>query len=414
MSTFKRICLVLCLCVIGAQVSAKPFEYQTEIDDFYHYDREGEPLWIEGEKLNEKGALLHQYLKNAWHHGLNPDQYNINHENLEPLQIELLLTQAYIKYARDLSGMRIKPSAIGLDPNHWKKPITIKQALENLRDNQKPFKMFLKNLAPQTQTYKALKTEMSIKPSIQLALNMERLRWFPDKKPERFIIVNIPSARLWAVENGQAKFEMPVIIGRKDRPTPSFITDIHGVRFNPTWTIPRTIKEKDIWPKLKENPKYLIDKGIELYEDNQTLDPTIIEWDAITRAQLHKFRMVQLPGKTNPLGRIRILMPNKYAIFLHDTSEAGFSDLERSYSSGCVRLKDPEKAARFILQKDITKFTQNTDTRDVYINKSIPVYLLYHTVWLGDKQRITYGKDIYGYDKKLRQVIEKYKGFPVF
>lgn len=387
-----------------AKVQAETFKYQKEIDKFY-LERNGSPLWVTNQDLNENGELLHKTLKDAWHHGLNPKQYNLNLTGLEPLQKELLLTQGYIKYTRDLSGMRVSPSEIGIDPHHWKRPLNAEEILKNINENRRPFKEFLQSLAPQTQTYKRLKSEIMIRPSIQIALNMERLRWLPDEQPEKFIIVNIPSARLWAIKNGQAIFEMPVIVGRKDRPTPSFITKSIGVRFNPTWTVPPTIKEKDIWPKLKENPYYLLNKSVEIYEQDQTLDPSVVDWNGITRADLHKFRMVQLPGANNPLGKIRILMPNKYSIFLHDTSERGFTDLERSYSSGCVRLKNPEKVANFILEKDVKLYMQATETKDIMSKRVIPVYLLYHTVWLGAGQKLVFGKDLYGYDRKLETAL---------
>lgn len=406
MLIYKRIVCILSVLLLASQVQAKTFEHQQEIDQFY-LERNGAPLWISNQKLNENGVTLHEALKNAWNHGLNPDQYNIELDDLDPIQKEILLTQGYIKYARDLSGMRVTPAEISLDQNYWKQRISAKKALDNLAKNETPLKEFLQNLAPQTQTYKRLKSEMIVKPSVQLALNMERLRWLPDQKPDKFIIVNIPSARLWAIENGKAYLEMPVIVGRKDRPTPSFITNAIGVRFNPTWTVPPTIKEKDIWPKLKENPNYLIDKSVEVYDQEQTLDPTIIDWNSITRSDLHKLRMVQLPGKTNPLGRIRILMPNNYSVFLHDTSERGFTDIDRSYSSGCVRLQDPEKVARFILGKDVKPFLKSQQTKDIMSESTIPVHILYHTAWLDSAQNIVYGKDIYGYNMKLEAALRK-------
>ena len=58
----------------------------------------------------------------------------------------------------------------------------------------------------------------------QVIANMERLRWLDPQKPEKYVLVNIPSATLWAIENGQIVHEMPVIVGRKKRPTLSFIS----------------------------------------------------------------------------------------------------------------------------------------------------------------------------------------------
>ncbi len=411
MLIFKKLSLITFLCVIGAQIHAKEFKYQKEIDALY-LKHEGTPFWLEGDHLNKKGEKLHKALKDAWHHGLNPDQYSINLDGLEPVQKEILLTQGLIKYAHDLSGMRVKPSDIKLDPDGWRRSASVKAIIEDIENNQKNFQNYLGMLEPQTQTYQALKAEMVIKPSLQLALNMERLRWLPEEKPERFIIVNIPSARLWAIEKGQTRLEMPVIVGRKDRATPSFIVDSIGVRFHPTWTIPPTIKRKDIWPKLKENPYYLLDKKVEIFEDNKTLDPSVVDWNAIKDSELHNFKMVQLPGETNPLGKVRILMPNKYSIFLHDTIETGFSGHERSYSSGCIRLQKPEKVAEFILQKDVRQFIDSNETQDILSKSNVPIHILYHTAWLGAGQKVVYGEDIYGYDKSLEKALNKINGLP--
>ncbi len=253
----------------------------------------------------------------------------------------------------------------------------------------------------------------------QLTVNMERLRQLPDEAPERFIVVNIPSATLWAIDGGKVQFEMPVIVGRKSRPTSDFITEISGVRFNPTWTIPPTIMRKDILPNLRNNPNYLAGKGIELYDgystDALTLNPAFIDWNNITLSELYSFRMVQLAGKNNPLGDIRILMPNEHSIYLHDSNEKWlFSRGKRALSSGCIRMQDPEKVANFVLKKhagwsdkSMRKIFSNQKTKEVYISEKIPVYLLYHTVWIDGDGEIIYGDDVYLRDKVSPQLLEK-------
>jgi hypothetical protein len=85
-----------------------------------------------------------------------------------------------------------------------------------------------------------------IQKMLQIIANLERLRWVGDERPGRFVMVNIPAATLWAIEDGRVSFEMPVIVGKLGRETPAFITDITGVRFNPGWTVPPTIKREDI------------------------------------------------------------------------------------------------------------------------------------------------------------------------
>ncbi len=257
----------------------------------------------------------------------------------------------------------------------------------------------------------------------QLIANLERLRWVEEDKPDKFVVVNVPSARLWAVEDNRVAFEMPVIVGRKNRPTNIFQTEIHGVRLNPDWTVPPTIKKDDILPKLMENPDYLTSKGMQLIsgrgKDAMTLDPMAFDWENISPKELRDLRMVQMPGAHNPLGRVRVLMPNSYNIYLHDTNERHyFERANRAASSGCVRMEDPERMANFILKErsgwdehDLGQRLADGKKRDIFIAEPIPVYLLYYTVWINDLGRFVYGQDLYQFDKSLIKRLKDIDGF---
>jgi|MDSW01.2.fsa_nt_gb L,D-transpeptidase YcbB len=249
----------------------------------------------------------------------------------------------------------------------------------------------------------------------QLIVNMHRLRWMDNSKPEKYILVNIPASTLWAVENNQVKFETPVIVGRENRPTLSFVTEVTGVRVNPTWTVPPTIKRQDYLPLLREDPLALQNKGIRIIKDGETLDPTTIDWTTFPPNELHSLQMVQSPGPTNPLGRIRILMPNRFNIYLHDTSNPEyFAEYDRTISSGCVRVKDPQKLADFILAENekwsetyVNDLMATGRMIDIAATQRIPVYLLYLTVWLNEDGNLTYGPDIYGWDDLLINALKK-------
>ncbi|MBI2233453.1 MAG: L,D-transpeptidase family protein [Micavibrio aeruginosavorus] len=236
----------------------------------------------------------------------------------------------------------------------------------------------------------------------QIIVNLERLRWIEEEKPEKYVLVNIPSATLWAVEDGNVAFEMPVIVGRPERPTKSFITEITGVRFNPKWTVPPTIKAKDFLPKLIEDPAYLANKGIDVYQivDGQriTLDSTAIDWTTVTREDLKSLRMVQAAGDNNALGRIRVLMDNPFDIYLHDTNAPEyFKKPSRAASSGCIRLSEPEKIADFILHDNDgwsearrNALIDSGKTSEVTAAEKIPVFILYQTIWQDNEGRLVY------------------------
>ncbi len=256
--------------------------------------------------------------------------------------------------------------------------------------------------------------------SEQIIVNLERLRWIAPDMPEKYLIVNIPAQTLWAMEEGKVVHEMPVIIGRFKRQTNSFITKVTGVRFNPTWTVPETIKFEDYVPKLTEDPNYLNDKGVEFFwgsgADALTLPPEAIQWEHLSRGDIKAIRMVQGPGVNNPLGRIRLHMPNQYNIYLHDTNNQGYFEKEdRALSSGCVRMSDPKKIAQFVLKSNKNWAEENMQTlldkgkmRDVMLKKTIPVYILYQTIWGDDEGKLVYGQDVYGRDKLLMKTLKKY------
>lgn len=519
---------VFSLLMLGETVSianAATLQNQKAIDTFY-LNRGGDPLWFNSARLNRAGKDVLDVLENSWMNGLNPKQYHAQQirelfgfgrrlDEEETLLAEILLTDGYIHYLRDVSGMRIDARDMGLNSKHWRQQMSAEEALSYLSVNvstRHDMKAFMLLQEPQSATYQMLKatlvelvenrandpdaykvTRLSFDalvrpgrgyndiPKLRLRLgvddvaaeryiydpelvnavmqfqaseglkvdgligsqtlyvlnqtsqdkirqiiaNMERLRWVSDEKPSRFIVVNIPSATLWAVDDGAVRFEMPVVVGRKKRQTNSFVTEIHGVRFNPTWTVPPTIKEEDILPELIKDPTYLADKGMELYDgygkDAPTIDPSVIDWDSVTEDELKTLRMVQIPGEHNPLGYIRILMPNEHNIYLHDTNHRElFALTNRAKSSGCIRLQAPEKVAAFVLESrkgwTADKMRQILDKkklRDIYTSERMAVYILYYTVWLGNERQIVYGTDLYDRDKKLLQLLEKLDGLPV-
>ena len=60
--------------------------------------------------------------------------------------------------------------------------------------------------------------------------------------------------------------------------------------------------------------------------------------------------MRQLPGPWNSLGRFKFMFPNPHNIYLHDTpARALFNEADRAFSHGCVRLEKPADLAALLL-----------------------------------------------------------------
>jgi murein L,D-transpeptidase YcbB/YkuD len=482
--------------------------------EVFYKARANEPYWTGMAGPQDHAEDFIEALENSWKHGLNPHTFHI--EEIRKLmesgedrgRLELLLSDAFLRYARDLSGMRVEPGKLGLDTTSWRKPMSADEAMNHLGD--KRMAQILEKIEPQGHTYKMLqqelvklskekeedysailpiefgglmrpgyshkkvpdlRTRLGVDPltqdkylyddrlaaavmefqrqhdlnpdgvigsstlhvlnrtkrdkMIQIIANLERLRWVPEGRPEKYVVVNIPAATLWAVEGGEVQFEMPVVVGTPVRQTESFIANIVGVRFNPDWTVPPTIKKYDILPKLQEDSEYLLSKGIELSvgrgENRRTIDPTVVDWQNITWKELNAMDMVQIPGAHNPLGKIRILMPNQYNIYLHDTNHPElFEDNERAQSSGCIRLKNPEQMAEFVMkgqegwaEDSMNSILQTGRISDMKISNRIPVYVLYYTVWTDDAGRVVYGSDIYKQDKRLAEELFHIDGLSI-
>lgn len=517
------VCFVcVCTIYISGIANAKTL-MNTDAVDTYYEQKDGEPLWVKNARITKDAADIIGVLAQSWMNGLNPEKYHLKQiqeilsggsethpENLTTL--EYLITDAYVEYTRDMTGMRITASDMSMRADHWNQRMSAQEALSYLDVNKDSVAEFMLMLEPQTATYQRLKKQLidyveqeqkskehvdkisfkgiarpgrgyteipklrkrlgldtvdgadqykydddlfqavkyfqqekGLKPDgligkqtlyalnqtrlhkiRKIMVNMERLRWIPKQKPDRFIIVNIPSYTLWAVENKKVKFEMPVIVGRESRKTLSFVSEIHGVRFNPTWTVPKTIMREDIWPKLQEDPQYIRGKGIELFDgydkESLTLDPASVDWQNIKLEELYDFKMLQKPGINNPLGTIRVLMPNSHNIYLHDTNDKSlFYKANKAQSSGCVRMQDPEKVADFIMntksnwsKKKLKTILQSGEMKDIYTSERMPVYILYQTAWINADNKITYGLDIYNYDKQLLQLLEKLDEIPKF
>ena len=246
----------------------------------------------------------------------------------------------------------------------------------------------------------------------QVEVNLYRLsqpEWLG--RPDLRIDVDLARYHLSAYEDGELAFEMPVVVGSKERQTNLFSTVMTGVRLNPGWTLPPTIKEEDYIPKLRENPQWVSDQGVYIYASwdraAEPIDPTTIDWNYLTDNEIKAMRFYKDAGDANPLGLYRFLMHNEYDIYLHDTNQKYlFNRSARAKSSGCVRVFDPRKIAEFLLKDNpdwtsekIDEVLAEGETYNVGAKRSIPVYFDYKTAWLDSTGILVLGHDIYDLDE---------------
>ena len=308
-------CFVLLISTVPALASDVSF-FNAEAIDYFYAHRSGRPYWTDRSGLSRAGGLMFKTIERAWTHGLNPESYHqdaitkligvSDHESRNHL--EYLLSDAYARYVRDMTGMRVDAKGLLTDAASWSASVHPQEAFDLLREKS-GLRRILNSLEPSSRTYNVLKTELQTlsqdpvlnKEKIEkIIVNLERLRWAPRDKPEKHIVVNVPSAMLWAVDGSRDVIEMPVVVGRRTRPTHSFISKITGVRINPSWTVPKTIKREDILPKAQESADYFHNKGMEVIKidevGRQTLDPTMVDWNSFTPDEMSGVRFVQTPG----------------------------------------------------------------------------------------------------------------------
>jgi L,D-transpeptidase YcbB len=239
----------------------------------------------------------------------------------------------------------------------------------------------------------------------QLELNAVRLRSYSGNLGDRYVIVNIPSATVESVQGGSVVNRHAAGVGKIDRQSPIFNSRIVEVNFNPFWTVPASIIRKDLIPKMREDPNYLTDHKIRIYnQQGQELDPRNVNWNS-DEATRYMFR--QDPGgDLNSMGFVRINIPNPHGVYMHDTPSRGiFGEDFRFVSSGCVRVQSVRDFVEFLLAETpgwdraaINDAFQSGERLDARLSSSVNVYWTYITAWATPDGMVQFRDDIYERD----------------
>lgn len=230
----------------------------------------------------------------------------------------------------------------------------------------------------------------------QIKANMERWRWIPHNLGRRHILVNIADFTLKVYENSQKVLESRVVVGKPHRSTPVFSDSVEYLVLNPYWYLPETIIVEDVAPNMIANPDYLARKRIKVFavgsNEKQELDTAAIDWAGISKENL-PYKLRQEPGPLNALGRVKIMFPNKFSIYLHDTPRQElFQKTSRDFSSGCIRVENPVELVSYLLGNDplwsvenILASMESGEGQGVTLPEQIPIHILYWTAWADEE-----------------------------
>ncbi|MDH5357258.1 MAG: L,D-transpeptidase family protein [Gammaproteobacteria bacterium] len=247
----------------------------------------------------------------------------------------------------------------------------------------------------------------------QIKINLERRRWLPRTLGQRYVLINLASYKLFAIDNDTKKLDMRVIIGREKRPTPSFASELNHLVINPFWNVPKKLARLDLLPKQQANPDYFHLQAIRVFSKKNGRriehDPYLIDWQSVSRRHF-PYILRQDPGEHNALGRFKFMFPNQWDIYLHDTPDKQlFNESKRSLSSGCIRVEDPEALANFTMPvdrsgKSIEELINSKQNLGRRLADPLSIYAVYFTVWL-DNNQLLFSPDIYQRDQRMTKLL---------
>ena len=365
------------------------------------------PLWVSDSA--REGALL-RALGGAAEHGLDPAAFAV--PAARPDQRELLLTDAFLRYATALARGRVKASEIESDWALTAPAFDAGAALE--RAVAGDVGAVLAGLAPTEPGYRKLQDALASYRRIAAGGGWRKV---PDgaklKRDDRGAAVTALRRRLAAegylpadalagsfdaaVEAAVRRFQAQHGIAADGAVGPDTFralnvpaaARVEQIRANlERWReLPRT------WPKtrievnvpaatltaIEGGEPRLVMRAIVGAEDHPTpvmrahmsavlfnpawtIPASIVKNEILPKAKrdpkyLERNHYVyrgaalqQLPGAGNALGRVKFEMPNVYDVYLHDTpSRPLFRRVSRSLSHGCVRLESPRELALYLL-----------------------------------------------------------------
>ena len=412
-------------------------------------------VWTRGGRATRQAATVADLLEASAQKGLAPGDYGAPgwRERFAALgaaarpgpaelaRLDLTLTAALMRYASDLQRGRVDPRCLGLYREGGFGPgsasgeggaagLDLAAVAAEVAVAADPGAV-LAALEPPFPGYRrllvALGRHRELAPAdpeqasraSRIGLTLERWRWAPRRLERPPVVVNVPEFRLRAFDDsGREAFSTEVVVGEAcGHPTPIFAAAIDAAVFRPAWYVPTSIARGEIVPIARRDPGYLARKGYEIVGHEG--EPATAELlSAVAGGAL---RLRQKPGPGNALGLVKLRIPSRYAVHLHDTpAPALFAEPRRDFSHGCIRVADPAGLALWAL-RDVPGWDAaavdramhgSRDELAVPLEPPIPVLVAYATAVAPEDGELLFFDDLYGHDARLRDALDRGRPYP--
>ncbi len=413
-----------------AKLSPKADAAEAALRGFYAA-RASVPAWVGPLGLTPRGEQVASTLAAAGDWGLEAKDYQIPALDPAPGEarpadarlaaVDIALTRAALRYARDARGGRIDPRELSLDIDRSTPLLAPDAVLDDLAKTEAPG-AYLTSLQPQHAAFQKLrKIYLELKTGDAAArakaqrvlLNMEQWRWMPVSLGDLYVWANIPEFTVRVVKDGRIIHSERMIAGKTDKQTPVFSDMMETIVFNPIWGVPDSIKVKEVLPSLLKGGKILGSHNLRIAQGGRDIDPRQVDW---TKSDIRNYHVYQPPGGGNVLGVVKFLFPNKHQVYMHDTPTKNlFNSKQRTFSHGCMRVRDPLALANILLEADkgwpqsrIAALAKPgaAQNNSVALSRKIPVHVTYFTASVDDDGKLDLTSDPYGHEKRIQMGLD--------
>jgi murein L,D-transpeptidase YcbB/YkuD len=343
------------------------------------YARRGfRPLWV-GDRAATERAL--SALAGASRDGLDTDAYDargiardIALAGVDPARLasaELRLSDALTGYLRDLRTPPAQHAFAWRDPDLAQRSAEPAALLDEAARAPSPV-AWLNDALRMHPLYEAARNAKAI-------ASLDQLRVLPADPGQRYILVDASAAELRMIERGAVVDRMKVVVGKPGMDTPTLAGLIRYATYNPYWNLPPDLSAERAERILFEGPALLEAQRLEVLSDwspqARVLDPAVVDW-SLMAARIGDMRLRQRPGGRNVMGAVKFMLPNPLGIYLHDTPDRwAFARASRRMSSGCVRVEDADRLARWLFGRPPA--ASGAPEERIDLPTPVPVYIIH-------------------------------------